>query len=71
MGRPPIGKVAMTATERSRRYRAGLAAPTATKLEPDHRDEEIARLRAQVAELQHQTDVLPRGIEPDGRSAAR
>jgi hypothetical protein len=32
MGRPPIGKVAMTNTERSRRYRAGLAAqPAATK----------------------------------------
>jgi hypothetical protein len=36
MGRPPIGKIAMTATERSRRYRAGLATkPTpATKPEP-------------------------------------
>ena len=32
MGRPPIGKVAMTNTERSSRYRAGLAAqPAATK----------------------------------------
>jgi hypothetical protein len=32
MGRPPIGKAAMTSTERSRRYRAGLATkPAATK----------------------------------------
>src|SRR5262245_35838901 len=29
MGRPPIGKVAMTSTERSRRRRAGLAANSA------------------------------------------
>jgi hypothetical protein len=38
MGRPPIGKAAMTSTERSRRYRAGLATkPAATKpsLAPD------------------------------------
>jgi hypothetical protein len=52
MGRPPIGTVAMTSTERSRRRRAGLSTPAATKHAtkggPDPRDEEIARLKAQL-----------------------
>jgi hypothetical protein len=68
MGRPPIGKVAMTSTERSRRYRAGLAAkPAATKTaepatkpkaEPERddrsaeKDREIAQLKARIAELE-------------------
>jgi hypothetical protein len=67
MGRPPIGKVAMTATERSRRYRARLTAGPAatkpvgpatkpvgpaTKPTPDRRDEQIAQLKARVAELE-------------------
>jgi hypothetical protein len=60
MGRPPIGKRAMTSTERSRRYRAGLAAKPAatkpaepaTKPEPDRRDADIARLSARIAELE-------------------
>jgi hypothetical protein len=38
MGRPPIGKTAMTNTERSRRYRAGLATKPAKKA----RDRKIA-----------------------------
>jgi ParB family chromosome partitioning protein len=60
MGRPPIGKVAMTSTERSRRYRAGLTAKPAatkpaehaTKPEPDYRDAEIAQLKAHIIELE-------------------
>jgi hypothetical protein len=58
MGRPPIGKKAMTSTERSRRRRAGMVAkPDATKpsrhaTKPDPRDQEIARLMARVAELE-------------------
>jgi hypothetical protein len=51
MGRPPIGKVAMTSTERSRRYRAGLTAkPAATK--PTQKDKEIAWLKARIRELE-------------------
>jgi hypothetical protein len=34
MGRPPIGKVAMTSTERSRRYRAGLSTKPAAATKP-------------------------------------
>jgi hypothetical protein len=58
MGRPPIGKKAMTSTERSRRRRAGMAAkPDATKpsrhaTKTDPRDQEIARLTARVVELE-------------------
>jgi hypothetical protein len=89
MGRPPIGKVAMTAAERLRRHRlkhrqekkpgendalarahARIAevererdhykhelrqakrAEPATKPEPDRRDEENARLKARIAELE-------------------
>ena len=57
MGRPPIGKVAMTATERSHRFRAKQHAPQpatkgATKPQPDHRDDEIVRLKAHIAELE-------------------
>jgi hypothetical protein len=58
MGRPPIGKVAMTSTERSRRHRAGAAQP-APKAKPTPRErfdprllDEIARLKARIAELE-------------------
>jgi hypothetical protein len=34
LGRPPVGEVAMSSTERSRRYRAGLATKSATKPAP-------------------------------------
>jgi hypothetical protein len=66
MGRPPIGKIAMTSTERSRRYRAGLATkPTATKpakpaTKPAGREgearlqRELAAARGRIAELEAQ-----------------
>jgi hypothetical protein len=61
MGRPPIGKVAMTSTERSRRYRAGLAskpapatkpagAATKPKAEPE-RDDRSAEKDREIARL--------------------
>src|SRR5262245_5160242 len=51
MGRSPIGKVAMTSTERSRRHRAGLSAqPAATKPGPDRRNEKIAALQRELAQ---------------------
>jgi hypothetical protein len=50
MGRPPIGKKAMTAAERQRRYRAGLTAKPA----PTGKDREIARLKARVRDLEAQ-----------------
>jgi hypothetical protein len=87
MGRPPIGKVAMTSTERSRRYRAGLAtkpaatkpaepatkpAEPATKPGPDHRDDEIARLKARIAELEKRGAgaQLTRSRHDDGQTSA-
>jgi hypothetical protein len=76
MGRPPIGKVAMTNTERSRRYRAGLTAgatsprpaePDATKpAKPDWRDREIARLKARIAKLESGRGVA-RGKKKKGK----
>jgi len=63
MGRPPIGKVAMTSTERSRRRRAGLAtkpaatkpAEPATKSSPapdTAKDRQSASFKARIAELE-------------------
>jgi hypothetical protein len=80
MGRPPIGKVAMTNTERSRRYRAGLATkPHATKpatkshatkpAEPATKlDPDIASLKARIAELEKERDN--RGLKLDYENAA-
>ena len=45
MGRPPIGKAAMTSTERSRRHRAGLATKPATKTPPASDAAKDARIR--------------------------
>ena len=51
MGRPPIGKAAMSGAERQRRYFARL-------LKPDARlaaaKDEIAKLRARIAELERE-----------------
>jgi hypothetical protein len=56
MGRPPLFKVAMTNTERSRRRRAGLAVTRAApKTGPNRGDEEIVRLKAHIAELEART----------------
>ena len=62
MGRPPIGPKAMTEAERKHRQRAGLTAkrakgrapaePVPKTGRPDHRDEEIAKLKARIAELE-------------------
>jgi hypothetical protein len=67
MGRPPIGKVAMSATERWRRYRDRAANQTKpqTKLSTEDlsevvaaKDRKIAKLKANVAELKAVTDRL-------------
>jgi hypothetical protein len=84
MGRPPIGKTAMSAAERQRRHRAGLKpAPryrdkrhvtkpqTFRDTEPVTKqpDPEIARLKARIAEL---SQVRDRYKEMDeGRTAER
>jgi len=52
MGRPPIGTKAMTSTERSRRYRAGLATKPATKPSPTSDSAKDARIRKLEAELE-------------------
>ena len=67
MGRPPLFKHAMSNTERSRRRRAGYAATRAapkltepaTKLAPELRDEEIAQLKARIAELERRLARSP------------
>jgi hypothetical protein len=48
MGRPPIGKQAMSGAERQRRYLAKLLEPSA---ELAAKDREIAALKARIAEL--------------------
>jgi hypothetical protein len=56
MGRPPIGKHALSGAERQRRYMAKLLAgkPSVTKsAQPDGiKDREIATLKARIAELE-------------------
>jgi hypothetical protein len=69
MGRPPLFKHAMSNTERSRRRRAGYAATRAapkpaepaTKLAPE---EEIARLKARIAELERRQAPRARPRRP-------
>jgi hypothetical protein len=48
MGRPPIGKVAMTSTERVHRFRA----KHRTKKPSDAKDQKIAELKARIRELE-------------------
>jgi hypothetical protein len=75
MGRPPIGKVAMTSTERSHRYRAQHAKPAAAK--PDGSataaaQAEIARLKAEIARLkaaQAKQPAPPESAPPSQDSA--
>jgi hypothetical protein len=66
MGRPPIGKQAMTDAERQRRHRAAQpvtkpvtkpAAQPAAK--PDRRDQQIASLKARIAELEAARSAAP------------
>jgi len=53
MGRPPIGKRAMTAAERQQRRRARLRdAPPVTKSVTKQETAEIERLRSRIAELE-------------------
>jgi hypothetical protein len=82
MGRPPIGTVAMTSTERSRRRRAALAtkpAEPATKPSaatkpatkpspaPDPaKDREIAELKARIAGLEQERDRYKQMAESGG-----
>jgi hypothetical protein len=59
LGRPPVGEVAMSSTERSRRYRAGLATKSATKpatkpagaAEPEERERRIKALKTENKNL--------------------
>jgi hypothetical protein len=56
MGRPPIGKKAMTSTERSRRRRGRMVVkPDATK--PATKFEEIATLKERVAKLEQRVPL--------------
>jgi hypothetical protein len=73
MGRPPIGKRAMTSTERSRRRRAGLAAeraaakspePATTEPESDAKDQMIA-LFAGLAGLHNLIEIASKADHPD------
>jgi hypothetical protein len=61
-GRPPIGPKAMTEVERKRRQRAGLA-----RTHAQYVAERIARLKAQLAELEGRSeDGRCRFVEDDG-----
>jgi hypothetical protein len=76
MGRPPIGKQAMSGAERQRRYLDRLLAgkSSATKPKgPDSRDREtfkarIAELEAEVARLLASKPSVTKPAKPDGRS---
>ena len=62
MGRPPIGKVAMSGAERTRLYRLKLAATkpvTKPVTKPSTADAELAAAKARIAELQatHNADT--------------
>jgi hypothetical protein len=61
MGRPPIGKRAMTNTERSRRYRAGLA--TKPKSSPIANEHEVAQLKVRIAKLEQELLQLQRRVK--------
>jgi hypothetical protein len=61
MGRPPIGQHPMTAAERKRRSRAGLAVPTPAEprdfdsiASAKRKDEEIAGLRGRLDALEQE-----------------
>jgi len=49
MGRPPIGKTAMSGAERQQRYLARLLAGKTSVTKPDGRDARIAELEAELA----------------------
>jgi len=68
MGRPPIGKTAMSNTERSRRYRAGLATKHATKPSPASDTAKDARIRALEGEL---AQARKRIADLEGRGEGR
>jgi chromosome segregation ATPase len=66
MGRPPIGKVAMTGAERIARYRAkhGLDKPATKQTKPDAAlAQELAKAKARIRELEQaalaKTDAVP------------
>src|SRR5262245_4464363 len=53
MGRPPIGKTAMSAAERQRRHRAGMVAkPTVTKPSPDVTKPKPAEVDPSMVEIE-------------------
>jgi hypothetical protein len=86
MGRPPIGKRAMTALERLHRHRAKLRAnKPATKRETKHDDGALARANKRIAELEaklarransptpnlSRTDGTPRPATTDGGNVGK
>jgi hypothetical protein len=74
MGRPPIGKRAMSGAERQRRYLDRLLAgkPSVTKPKgPDGRDREIASLKTRIAELQAAKPSVTKPAGPLTRSHRR
>jgi hypothetical protein len=77
MGRPPIGKVAMTEAERKRRQRAGLAnrrdvpkqagpVPKPSPVSDAAKDREIARLKAALAHRDREIAALKKGTQAGG-----
>jgi hypothetical protein len=74
MGRPPIGKQAMSGAERQRRYLDRLLAGKASvtkPAQPDGRDREIAQLKARIAELQAAKPSVTKPAQPLTRSHRR
>ena len=67
MGRPPIGTVAMTSTERARRHRALHRTDKAVRSEPA----EIAPADDQVTDLEAEIDELRRERDQARRELAR
>ena len=72
MGRPPIGKVAMTHAERTRRWRLRHGTPVTKQTSPDHATlvRELAQAKARIAELEADLARKP-SQHSDAHSGAR
>jgi hypothetical protein len=69
MGRPPIGKVAMTGAERTRLYRERQPKPVTIDARIRELEKELARERARVRKLESELEGQPgrkrkRRVEP-------
>src|SRR5215471_15052539 len=61
MGRPPIGKIAMTAAERMRRFRAKFKAEPPPK--PSDGSDALAQLRGEIARLTTENEEARAHVE--------